>query len=63
MGSKRKTAVLTSKLLADFAKLLNAVGPDDVRVDAFLEKHKANEELVPLARIARALKKALAPRS
>lgn len=54
MGRKLEKVVPSGELLVILANLLNAVGPDDARVDAFLEKHKADEEFVSLAQAARA---------
>ena len=48
-------------LLAKLARLLKKVGPDDPRVDAFIEKNKANQEFAKLAP-RRALKRPLMPK-
>jgi hypothetical protein len=44
-------------LLAECAKKLNQYGPDSPQVEEFIQKHKANEEFVQLAELARTLKR------
>lgn len=49
----------TSKLLAEFAKLLNAYGEESIEVQNFLKLYENNTELVELAKMAIRVKQAL----
>lgn len=57
--AKRRKASQSAELLAEFARLLNKVGPDDPQIDAFIESHKANKTFAQLAPMARVLKSGL----
>jgi len=53
--------VNASRLLAEFAKVLNEFGPDSPQGEAFIQQHGSNKEFVELARLSAALKRALMP--
>lgn len=62
IGKKQKEAAVSKEPLIDFGALLETVGPDDPRIDAFIKKHKANKRFVLLAKVTRGIKRKLLER-
>jgi hypothetical protein len=52
-------ATETARLLSEFAKVLNHHGPDSPESEAFLKRHRENQEFAELARLSVTLKRAL----